>query len=100
SSPTGTGASPSAVARYASRSMATSTRRRPPRRPSAGSLEVLIDNATVLGDGTVRVHAHTIRSGIAIDVSDEGPCITGDPGLLLARPRVPTPGTASSGRHP
>lgn len=48
-------------------------------------LEVLIANGDKHGRGTVRVHAHSVAGGVAIDVSDEGPGISGDPEAIFQR---------------
>ena len=48
-------------------------------------LEVLLDNAAAHGSGAVRVCAMRIAGGFAIDVSDEGPGIVGDPNVIFER---------------
>lgn len=48
-------------------------------------LGVLLDNAHRHGAGTVTVRARRAGSAVAIDVSDEGPGLTGDPESVFAR---------------
>jgi signal transduction histidine kinase len=48
-------------------------------------LDVLVANASEHGGGAVRVHARAVRLGLAIDVSDEGPGIEGDPEAIFER---------------
>ncbi|MDQ6727065.1 MAG: HAMP domain-containing histidine kinase [Actinomycetota bacterium] len=48
-------------------------------------LEVLITNAAEHGSGTIRVQTHLVSRGVAIDVSDEGPGIRGDPDEIFER---------------
>ncbi len=48
-------------------------------------LEVLVDNASRHGRGEVRLSARPAHDGIAIDVEDDGPGITGDADDLFAR---------------
>jgi len=47
-------------------------------------LDVLIGNALWHGEGTVTIEAHEADGGIAIEVSDEGPGLAGEPDELLA----------------
>ena len=47
-------------------------------------LDVLIGNALWHGEGTVTIKAHEADGGVAIEVSDEGPGLAGEPDELLA----------------
>jgi signal transduction histidine kinase len=47
-------------------------------------LDVLIGNALWHGEGTVTIEAHEVDGGVAIEVSDEGPGLGGEPDDLLA----------------
>jgi signal transduction histidine kinase len=48
-------------------------------------LEVLVSNAEVHGRGTVRVSTRPVTGGVAIDVDDEGPGVTGDTRAIFER---------------
>lgn len=48
-------------------------------------LDVLLDNAHRHGDGAVDIRVRAAGEGLAIDVSDEGPGIAGDPEALFKR---------------
>jgi signal transduction histidine kinase len=48
-------------------------------------LTVLLDNATRHGNGAVTVTVRDISEALAIDISDEGPGITGPPEQLFSR---------------
>lgn len=54
-------------------------------------LGVLVDNAVRHGRGTVTVAARDAGDAVAVDVSDEGPGVDGDPAELFRR-RSPRPG--------
>lgn len=62
-------------------------------------LAVLADNAARHGAGTVTVSARSAASGLAIEVSDQGPGVAGDPERVFdRRPRPrPTSGSRSGG---
>jgi signal transduction histidine kinase len=68
----------------------------PPVRASTAAVrhivEVLAANAVRHGAGTVTVHARDIGGGLAIDVSDQGPGIAGEPERIFARRSGSTPG--------
>lgn len=48
-------------------------------------VDVLVGNAIVHGEGTVRIEARELPGGVAIEVSDEGPGVTGDPDSVFER---------------
>ncbi|MDQ6696239.1 MAG: HAMP domain-containing histidine kinase [Actinomycetota bacterium] len=48
-------------------------------------LDVLVSNAARHGAGTLTVAAHNIPGGVAIEVADEGPGVTGDPDRIFVR---------------
>jgi signal transduction histidine kinase len=48
-------------------------------------LEILLDNASRHGGGAVTIAVRRAGNGVAIDVSDEGGGITGDPAAVFAR---------------
>ena len=48
-------------------------------------LDILLENASTHGAGTVEVRARGSRGALALDVSDEGAGIAGDPDLLFRR---------------
>jgi signal transduction histidine kinase len=52
-------------------------------------LSVLVDNAQHHGGGAVTVTGRSAGRGVVLEVSDEGPGITGNPGTLFER-RAPT----------
>jgi signal transduction histidine kinase len=55
-------------------------------------LEVLVDNASRHGTGTIRITARAAPDGLAIEVADDGPGITGDDSGMFARRRTPDDG--------
>ena len=56
-------------------------------------LDVLVDNATVHGDGPVRVAMRGLDGGVAIDVSDDGPGVGAGGEQLFARRAPDSTGT-------
>jgi signal transduction histidine kinase len=48
-------------------------------------VDVLVGNAAEHGAGTVTVRARAALGGLAVEVSDEGPGVTGDPARVFAR---------------
>ncbi len=57
-------------------------------------LDVLVDNALQHGSGEISVHARGTPGGVVIDVTDEGPGITGDPDSIFQRR---APGATNNG---
>lgn len=57
-------------------------------------LDVLVDNALQHGTGEISVHARGTTGGVVIDVTDEGPGITGDPDSIFQRR---APGATNNG---
>lgn len=67
-------------------------------------VEVLVSNALLHGEGHVAVHVGETPGGVAIDVTDEGPGVSGDIEAVFTRqghrsaPDVAAPGTTAT-RH-
>lgn len=55
-------------------------------------LDVLVENAWHHGAGTITLRARSTGGGVALEVADEGPGVTGDPERIFDRRETGTPG--------
>jgi signal transduction histidine kinase len=60
-------------------------------------LDVLVENAWRHGQGTITVSARSAGGGVALEVSDEGEGVSGDPERIFERRETTTPGGTGIG---